>query len=271
MKSFVREKRIYCGSEYMFPEIFQFSENRSTSVKGRRKKKQKETGPKQKNLNDARAKRYFLQLAHGNFGKSDLVVHLTFADEYYPATPEEAMEILTKFLRRIAYERKRLKLPPLKYMAVIQVGRKKDGTHRLHFHVLMNGGLDRDAVENMWWVHKGTKKNQFKDRILYGWANADRLRPNKKGISQMAGYMMLDSAGKKHWTQSQNLEFPWSRKNDSKYSRREIQKICSIPEDCEDYLKYWEKQYPGYEYISSERKYSDETGWSVYLMMRLRS
>lgn len=267
MKTFIREKKVYCGSEYLFPEIYQRTEAQDQTVKGRRGRKQRESSPKQKNLNDKRAKRYFLKVAQGNFGKGDMVVHATYAPENLPETVEEANHIAGNFLRRVAYEMKKRNLPALKYMLVTQYGRNKDGTHRIHHHILISGGLDRDVVESLWWKEKGSKKRKT-ESVMYGWINADRLKPNQKGIVQMAGYMIKDSAGKKHWTQSQNLDLPWFRKNDNRFSRREIQRVCSIPEDADAYREYWEKRYPGYECIGSEREYNENTGWAVYLTMR---
>lgn len=271
MRNFQREKKIYCGlndtPDYMEVDIFQYTENQKTTVKGKRAKKEKVSQPKQKNLNDKNAKRYFVQLAEANFGKADLVVHLSYADEHLPAAPEEAHAIAITYLRRVAYRREKERLPSLKYLLVTQIGRKKDGTHRIHHHILMNGGLDRDTVEEMWWKVKRTKK---REAVMYGWANADRLRPNKKGISQMAGYIIQDSMGKKHWTQSQNLVRPWSRKNDHRYSRRQLIKLAEMQPDSADYKKYWESQYLGYDLIESERTYNENTGWAFYLKLRRR-
>lgn len=270
-KTFMREKIVRCGDEYIFPEIYRYSENQQNTLRMKRAAKQNETRPKQKCLNNRRAQRYFIQLSNGNFGKGDVVVHLTIAPEHMPPTPEEALRIVTQlYMRRVAYEMKRRDLT-LKYIVVMQIGRKKDGTHRIHFHILMSGGLERDVIENLWWIHKGSKKENYRDRVLYGWANADRLRPNGNGISQIAGYIVQDSVGKKHWTQSQNLIIPWhKRPNDSKYTPRQIERLCRLPQDCEEFRQFWEKKYPAYEYVSSERSHSEENGWSVYLMMRHR-
>lgn len=163
------------------------ADNSSRRSDGSVGRKSTSLAPKQKNLNDRRAKRYFIQLANSNFGVGDLVVHLTYAPEFLPESEEEAAKIVAKYLRRVAYLRKKRGLPPLKYLLVTQIGRKKDGTHRIHHHILMNGGLDRDEVENLWWETKGTKD---REPVMYGWANADRLRPNAKGIASMAGYMV---------------------------------------------------------------------------------
>lgn len=192
-RSFIREKVVHCGKNFLSPEIYPYSGQQQQAVGRKRGKKVNVSAPKQKNLNDRRAKRYFIQLANSNFGVGDLVVHLTYAPEFLPESEEEAAKIVAKYLRRVAYLRKKRGLPPLKYLLVTQIGRKKDGTHRIHHHVLMNGGLDRDEVENLWWETKGTKD---REPIMYGWANADRLRPNAKGIASMAGYMVQDSAGK---------------------------------------------------------------------------
>lgn len=265
-RSFIREKVIHCGKNYISPEIYPYSGQQQRAVGRKRGKKVAVSSPKQKNLNDRRAKRYFVQLANSNFGAEDLAVHLSYAPEHLPETEEEAMKIVSKYLRRVAYQRKKRGLPPLKYLLVTQVGRKKDGTHRLHHHILMNGGLDRDEVESLWWKVKGTKD---REPVMYGWANADRLKPNKKGIASMAGYMVQDSAGKKHWTQSQNLDKPWHRNpNDCKYTRRQLDKIGKLPEDSEEFKRFWEKQYRGWELVDCEKMYNEQTGWYFYLTMR---
>ena len=152
--TFIREKAIHCGKDFLMPEIFPYTGRQQQAVRGRRKKKIKVTEPAQKNLNDRRAKRYFVQLALANFGKArdkDVVIHLTYAPEFLPGTEKEAHKIAVTYLRRVAYLRKKKGLPPLKYILVTQVGRKRNGTHRIHHHILMNGGLDRDELESLWW------------------------------------------------------------------------------------------------------------------------
>ena len=169
MRNFQREKKIYCGSgntpDYMEVDIYQYTCNQKNAVKGKRAKKEKVSAPKQKNLNDKNAKRYFVQLAEANFGCDDLAVHLSYADEHLPSTPEEAHAIAVTYLRRVAYRRAKEGLPPLKYLLVTQIGRKKQGTHRIHHHILMNGGLARDAEEDRWWTVKETKTQK---PVTYG-------------------------------------------------------------------------------------------------------
>ena len=103
--TFIREKAIHCGKDFLMPEIFPYTGRQQQAVRGRRKKKIKVTEPAQKNLNDRRAKRYFVQLALANFGKArdkDVVIHLTYAPEFLPGTEKEAHKIAVTYLRRVA-------------------------------------------------------------------------------------------------------------------------------------------------------------------------
>lgn len=251
------------------PEIFPYTGRQQQAVKGRRGKKIRETSPKQKNLNDKRAKRYFVKLALANFGDQkggNIVIHLTYAPEFLPKTEEEAQKIVATYLRRVAYLRKVRGLPPLRYMQVPHIGQKRGGTHRFHHHVIMNGGLSRDELESLWWVKKGTKD---RPAVMYGWANADRIQPNKRGITDLAKYIIKGSAGKKHWTQSKNLDKPYHNgPNDQKYTRRQLERVAKLPEDSEEYRRFWERQYRGWELVDSQRQFEEQAGWYFYLTMR---
>ena len=78
-----------------------------------------------------------------------------------------------------------------------------------------------------------------------------------------------DSAGKKHWTQSQNLEKPWHRApNDWKYSRRQMDKVGKLSVDCEEFRAFWERKYKGWELVACEKSYQEEMGWYFYLTMQ---
>ena len=87
MRSFIREKKIYCGDRYMEVNIYPYTEFKKQ--KGKRSKKTKESIQVQKNLNDKNAKRKFVQLAETNFSEGDYVLHLTYNDENFPKSIEE--------------------------------------------------------------------------------------------------------------------------------------------------------------------------------------
>jgi hypothetical protein len=276
VEAFVREKKIYCGGKLVAVSIFPQTKKRDLSVKGKRGKREKISGEKQRDLNDKNSKRYFNASAEGNFGEGDLVVHTTYDEKYLPKTIEEAERQKYNYIRRIEALSEKKGLGKIKWLAITQIGEKKNGTHRIHHHILLSTGLSRDEVESLWRVRK--KKGQDKPDML-GFVNADRLRPNEKGISQMAGYMSRDSAGKRRWTCSQNLDKPWARKNDNTYSRRQMEKISKLPADCEEFREFWKKQYPDHtvidieqpqpkpEYAEKKTIFHEMYEWSFYIQL----
>ena len=74
----------------------------------------RESEPKQKNLNDRNARRYFIQLGNLNFGDDPDALHVsaTYSPKYLPATVEDAEREATNYLRRISYRREKEGLPP---------------------------------------------------------------------------------------------------------------------------------------------------------------
>ena len=119
MRSFIREKKIYCGKQYREVDIFSYTDTQyRASQRGTRSRKIKESEPKQKNLNDKNARRYFVQTANLNFGDDPGALHVsaTYSGKYLPPTVEEAEREVTNYLRRVQYQRKKQGLPPLKYI-----------------------------------------------------------------------------------------------------------------------------------------------------------
>lgn len=269
MRTFIREKKIYCGKSYREVDIFQYTDAQYRATRRTRSKKVRESEPKQKNLNDKNARRYFTQTANLNFGSDPEALHVTatYSGKYLPDTVEQAEQEATNFLRRVQYRRKKEGLPPLKYMIVTAYTTKRNSETpvRIHHHIIMNGGLDRDVVEDLW--RKRRRKGQKKgDKI--GFCNADRLQADENGIAALCTYLVKQGCGKKRWTSSQNLERPTSRTNDGKYNRRQIEKWARERPGRE----FWEKKYPGWtltdEDYGIEYKYNDFTGWSIYLKLR---
>lgn len=295
MRTFVREKKIYCGCDFLEVDIYNYTAaEQEVAARGRRSKKQVDSTLKQIDWNDTNSRRRFLQLVNTNFTAADLHVTLTYSSANLPPTFKVAERELHNYLRRVKDKRKKSGLPPLKYIVIPVCVYKKDGVTpaRIHHHIIMNGGLSRDEVEDLW--RKRRKKGQKKgDKI--GYANADRLQPEENGFVALCEYLSKQTGGKKRWIPSKNLDKPekeitdpdsppktveskfsasanlqkpWSRTNDHKFSRKEIIKLASAPLD----VKYWEKRYPGYTVISGDYGYqaiySDVRGWSLYLKLR---
>jgi len=303
MRTFVREKKIYCGADYLEVDIFNHTRAEDEKARsGQRSKKEVESTQKQVDWNDQNSRRRFLRILHTNFGAEDLHISLTYNERYLPPSLEDGEREAKNFLRRVGYLRKKKGLPPLKYMSIPACTYKKDGVTpaRIHHHIIMNGGLDRDEIEDLWRKRR-ERKHPKGDKI--GYANADRLQPEDNGLAALAEYLAKQTGGKKRWSSSQglekpfvdpinqndpipepppapdkgggakytasaNLKRPWSRKNDHRYSRKELNKIAADPPDPE----YWEKRYPGYTLMGDgygfKAVHSDCRGWALYIKLR---
>jgi len=259
VRNFIREKRIYCGPEHLEVDIYQITEAH-LNRKGKRSKKRKESLPKQKNLNEKMAKRKIRQMANSNFTQNDIMATYTYLKKIEPKTLEEALEDRRKLIERLKYHMDKLGIE-LKYIAVTEYGGTEEEPSNIHHHIILNKGLDRDKIEDLWSTGRGKKRKKL------GTANTKRLQLDEAGLAKIAGYIVKKPEGKKRWTTSQNLERPESRCNDHKYSRRDIIK-ASLYQDRESIYK----KYPGYEPIDYDNGfnavYNEYTGWSIYLRLR---
>ena len=266
-KNFIREKRIYCGKEWLEVDIVPV-----TNMPEAGKEKTKESSQAQKNLNDKRSKRRFVQIANANFGEDDLHISATYNEEHLPMTLKEAEKNVHNYLDRVKRRMKRVTGQDLKYMLVTEYTpdeEDEDKAVRIHHHIIINGGLSRDDLELMWSTTRinWNKANdrEYRKKIDYiGFVNCDRLQPNENGIEGLVNYINKRKKGCKKWSTSMNLEKPKEKKNDHKYSFRKLRELAKTPEDKE----VWRKQYPGYEPTKIDFQYNDYTGWSCYLRLR---
>lgn len=259
MKNIIRKVRRNSSkqntkADYIQVSYFNFAEG---ALPGWAPRKYRESTPKQKRLNAKKAKRYFEALVEANFkGNRDLVVHPTFSEDNYPESEEQAHKLVKNWIARLNYRRKKLGLPNSKYIIVFE----KSPKGRMHFHVLMDGQLSREEVENKWQL---------------GYCNADRLRSDPKiGLQKIISYLSkggeTDEKNSKRWISSKGLIKPWvSCSKNTKISRKRFEVLKSIPEDSELLRVTIERDNPGYELQNVERSVSEETG-QMYLFCRMR-
>lgn len=278
-KNFIREKKIYCGKEWLEVDIVPVT-NIPEAGRGR----EKGSSIKQQNLNDKNSKRRFVQIANTNFNEEDYHISATYDDNHLPGTVEDAERIVHNYLNRIK-RRYKLAGKELKYMLVTEYTEldkegqltlemledKRTKVVRIHHHIIINGncGLSRDELELMWsttrinWKKVSDPKYR-REVDSMGYVNCDRLQPNENGIEGLVNYINKRKKGCKKWSTSQNLDKPKVKKNDHKYSFRRLREYAKTPEDKE----IWRKQYKGYEPTKIEYQYNDYTGWSIYLRFR---
>lgn len=271
-RMFYREKKTDCGN-YREIDIIPRTDNAERAVKGKRGKRKKVTEPKQKDLNDKNSKRYLVQLGNGNFGIGDLHVSCTYDNEHLPDNVEDAVKNVDNYLRRIAYRRGKLGIEPLKYILVTEYGYQKDDETKLvrvHHHIIMNGGLDRDEIEMMWTNQRINWKRYEKDPEAYrntvkkmGWANADRLQINENGIEALCKYVVKNPKGKKRWSSSRNLERPVEQPPaDHKHSKKKVENLAKSTDAGKE---YFQKQFPDFDIVEVKPEYYEETGWHIYI------
>lgn len=256
-KSFIREKKYFCG-EYLEVEIFRIYDFRQ---KGRKEKKQK-SALKQIKANDKNAKKKLRRIINTNFVRGDYVVHLTYAPKFLPETVEEAEHELTKYLRRLNDKRKRLGLPRLKYIAVTEWKEKEEEKiYRLHHHIIMDGALPRNMVEDLWTAPK--RKNEI-NRPSLGFVNVNRLQPSDTGYAALAEYLTKGIPNKRRWRSSQGLKRPEIQKSDYKWSSRKLECMAKLT-DCH---QEFEKLYPGYWVSQCKSKMDESRGWMIEIILQ---
>lgn len=258
-RKYIKEKLIYCGEKYLEIDIFKTYEK----PKRGRAKKFKETEPKMKRLNDKRAKRYFIQLVNTNFTDNDIHITCTYNDENIPSSVEEAERIAKNFLRRVNYKRNKKGIEKLKYILVTEykpVSEKYKGV-RVHHHIIMNKGLTREELEELWRL---PKRKGEKEGKKIGFINADRLQTNEYGLENIARYLTKEPAGKKRWIPSRNLKKPVILERDSRLTNYKLQKLIK-----ENDREYWEKRYKNYILTEFKPIFNEITSfWSLYIKMR---
>lgn len=87
-------------------------------------------------------------LLAANFTKRDLFVTLTYDDDHLPATRDEAVKCVKRWISKLRASRK-LRGENLKYIYVTEQLSAEGG--RLHHHVVLNGtGNDYEEIRSLW-------------------------------------------------------------------------------------------------------------------------
>ena len=288
-KGAIKEKIIRCGpygkkAPHIEVEIYP---NTEPVVKAPRRTKNTVSAPKQKLLNDKKSIRYLFQLIKANFTSADLRVDLTYKNKFLPRTEEEMNKRIENYIDRVNRARAKAGLPKAKYICVNEYG-KRNG--RIHHHMLISGGLDRDVMEQLWCDRK---RKGVKERESLGYINCDRLQFNQDGIEGLSIYITKDMRkeevtegqlsiedimpsglkGKRHWKQSKGLTKPWYKPpSDKAYTRKKVLDIVhNYTPDSEDLKKYFERKYKGYALDKCYYEWNEYLGmWSISLRMHLK-
>lgn len=162
-------------------------------------------------VNDRNARKKFERLAECNFQPGrDYAMSLTYAGAA-PEDPQQCDRDLRNYLSRINRARKKAGLGKAKCIAVVEYGKKG----RLHHHLLIEGGLDRDTMERLWGK---------------GYANCDRIQDGSAGMTALIRYMTKGFSAKRdkgrhRYYYTRNLKQPRITESRTRISRRQAERI----------------------------------------------
>lgn len=239
--------RTITAGEYREVEIYPLYR----TPKKRREARRAVTREAQRKLNNRNSTRKLLRLLHTNFTPLDLFLTLTYAGLIAP-TMAEARRDIQNYIDRVRRWRKKHGLPPVKYLYVIQY--EEDGRAvRVHHHLIMSA-MDRDEAERLW-----TK----------GRAKSDRLKPDNKGLAELAAYITRSKRGNKRWCGSRNLKQPTVTVADHKFTHRKAEIMAA---DCRfAAAAIFESAYPEFQFTDCAAFSGGQfPGAYIYARMRRR-
>lgn len=256
-------EQIYDYGNYREVKMFPvFPKQRSSH----RKPKHRPTRKVMERLNQVNAERALARLIAANFTSNDLKLELTYCQACYPESIEQSKRDITNFFRRVKRARVKAGITAeLKY--IYAFGQGSTG-NRIHFHVIISGGLTIQQLAKIW-----------------GKGYVDKVAPlmfDTQGVTGIARYfaqqqckivdeyeddpmLVPDLRPKtKRWVSSHNCVKPAPKNYDYKLTKRDVSYYAQNSED----LRIFEKRYP--EYFCSECKpfWNDETG-AYYLQVFL--
>lgn len=238
---------------YVESEVYPIWKRRADVPKNLKRKRSRAA---QENLNEKNAVKKFVRLANANFSERDIWGTFTYDDSHLPSSMEEAQRNIQNFIRRMKRAREKVGLPTLKYMYVTECHEpgKVGAPVRYHHHVILSGGMSRDAVEEMW--------------TCGGRTQTRRLQPDDYGITGLAIYITkAPQSGKHRWAASKNLVQPVVRTADTKTIKTQVFRAAR---DFEELTLYFQRFYPKYEITEIAPPAFNDINGGVYLYARMR-
>lgn len=222
-----REKLIFAG-DMIFGVVYPVFRKA-----GARRGKFRDTSETQKKLNERRSREWLTWLIHANFCKGDYGLHLTYDDGHLPGSEEQFERDIKNYIRRIKRLYKKAGVE-MKYVYVMEYSE----TGRAHLHIIISGGVSRDALEEAWGM---------------GRCNADRLQFNECGIVDLAKYITKSERAKyrRRYVTSRNLVKPVEKTNVHTWSRKQLTEVDEAGNPhkrfADLYPGYWLSEFPAVE------------------------
>jgi len=201
--------------------------------------------------NETNARLKFARKANTNFTAADTLLTTTYTEGYLPDA-EQAKRDMRNYLNRINHACKKAGLPNARYMGVTEGKREGSKQTRLHHHCLISCGLSREELEGLWKM---------------GRVRAERLQPDRYGLTALANYLMKNPQGAKRYFCSRNLKEPVITKADTKLSIRRAERMAADVEEAAPEI--FRKLYPDCEFLDCNVKRGKFVE-GVYICAKLR-
>lgn len=205
----------------------------------------------QKNLNERNSRKQCERILNANFGDGDIWATLTYSPDNMPADMDEALKNMQRYIRRVNYQRKKRGLPNARYVYITE-----GNEDHWHHHVIMDGDLDLDTVENLW--TKGRRNN------------TRRISTDADGLAGMAKYITKEKKAKKsqkRWTPSKGLKKPKESVNHYKFRRKDVRDMAQDENCIGDKMRKWYEE-KGYVFREAECRTNAVNG-GIYIYARL--
>lgn len=254
---FTRE-RLYSvkNSDYIEANLCVYSDEQQRAVRLKRAKRSKMTEPKVKKLNDEYCRQYVRLMLNGNFGVGDYQMYLSYAEQ--PPDRRTAERHLTNYLKRLSRLYKKSGIE-FKWFKVTEFGARSG---RIHHHIVIPGGVDRNKIEALWGL---------------GIANSKTLQKNQSGkwLNDYASYLMKSKANaeksERVFSHSQNLVKPDVRVCDNdRVNRKRLGRLVEAARN-DDVRNVAENIYKGYRLLEARVEENPVTGlhFAHIIMARL--
>ncbi len=213
----------------------------------------------QNSLNNRNSRKRLIRLVNTNFGDGDYWITLTYMDGCYPKTEREARKHIGNYIKRVNRHRKKAGLKNAKYIYIMEWQEPEEGEDgtRCHFHLLMEGGIGRDELENMW------KYSVVND--------TSRIHPDADGITGLATYIAdkpRRKKGQRSWTPSKGLKQPKESVNHSKTKKSQVERMARDYGEIQAYFER-DKAWKQYDFVDAEVMYNS-FNCAFYVKIRAR-
>lgn len=215
----------------------------------------KDNSKAQNNLNDKNSRKRYIRVVNENFGEGDFWITLTYTDNWYPSTEKQAINNFGNYIRRVNRLRRKKGLGNARYVYIIE-WEDEPGEKRCHFHVIMEQGIDRNTLEDMW------------DYAVIN--DTSRIHPNEEGITGLAAYMAdkKKKKGKRRWIPSKNLRKPKESVRHYRPGKRKVEKMVRDYEEIREFFEK-ERKWDGYQFVDAEVFYN-KFNCAFYIRIKAR-